>query len=153
MRFTVSVTAHDEAGNVVTQTTEHTVHLDNYAENAVVIRTVSGDNVVNAAESQHDTYVTGVVSGKDARAGDRVVVHVNGKDFVGEEFAHAGGQLQYKIAVTPGVLLDGDNDVQVTVTSHDKAGNEAIAVAHHNVVLDTHADATISVDAVTKDNV
>ncbi|MDM2928947.1 retention module-containing protein [Citrobacter sp. Cm046] len=149
----VMVVSHDMAGNEAIAVEHKNVTLDTYAFNAVDIRTVSGDNVVNAAESQHDTYVTGVVSGKDARAGDRVVVHVNEKDFVGEAFAHAGGQLQYKIAVTPGVLLDGDNDVLVTVTSHDKAGNEAIAVAHHNVVLDTHADATISVDAVTKDNV
>ncbi|WP_333494822.1 retention module-containing protein [Kluyvera sp. CHPC 1.251] len=153
LRFTASVTAHDKAGNEVVQTMEHTVHLDNTAYNAVDIRTVSGDNIVNHDESQHETLINGVVSGKDARVGDKVVVEVQGHIITGRVFDDGHGNLHYKVAVPTGVLKEGNNDVQVQVYSHDKAGNEAVAEAHHNVVLDTAAHADITVNAVTPDNV
>ncbi|WP_183270522.1 retention module-containing protein [Buttiauxella sp. A111] len=151
--FTASVTAYDKAGNEVIQTTEHTVHIDNHANNGVTIHTVAGDNVVNKTESEGPTHITGIVNGPDAKAGDHVVVRVDGHDFKGEVFADARGRLHYDVAVHSDLLHEGKNDVQVTVTSHDRVGNEAIATEHKNVTLDTQAKATLSIDSVTDDNV
>ncbi|WBM71397.1 retention module-containing protein [Buttiauxella sp. WJP83] len=153
VKFTASITAHDKAGNEVIQTTEHTVHIDNHANNGVTINTVAGDNVVNKAESEGPTHITGIVNGPDAKAGDHVVVRVDGHDFKGEVFADARGRLHYDVAVHSDLLHEGQNDVQVTVTSHDGVGNEAVATEHKTVTLDSQAKATISIDSVTDDNV
>ncbi|MGB7800671.1 retention module-containing protein [Buttiauxella sp.] len=151
--FTVQVTSHDKANNEVVVTTDHRVHLDNHAENSVIIKTVAGDNVVNNAEHQHDTDITGHVSGKDAKAGDVVEVTVDGKSYFGTVFEGAAGRLLYNVPVPRDALHEGKNDVQVKVSSYDKAGNEAIAIAHQNVDVDTAAHASITIENVTKDNV
>jgi hypothetical protein len=149
----VMVTGVDASGNTAIAVEHKTVFLDTHATNGVSINTVEGDNIVNHQESLRDTLITGQVSGKDAQPGDRVVVSLQGKDFTGEVFADANGHLHYKVAVPTGTLTEGHNDVQVMVISHDTAGNEAIAVEHKDVVLDTHADATIALNDVTADNV
>ncbi|MEW7312171.1 retention module-containing protein [Buttiauxella gaviniae] len=149
----VMITGTDNVGNTAIAVEHKTVFLDTQAHNGLTISTVAGDDVVNHQESQHETLVTGHVSGKDAQEGDRVVVSVQGKDFTGEVLADADGHLYYQVAVSTGTLIEGHNDVQVMVISHDTAGNEAIAVEHKDVVLDTHADATIKLNDVTDDNV
>lgn len=151
--FTVQVTSHDKANNEVVVTTEHRVHLDNHAENSVIIKTVAGDNVVNHDEHQHDTDITGQVSGKDAKPGDVVEVTVHGNSYFGTVFEGTGGRLLYNVPVPRDVLLEGKNDVQVKVSSYDKAGNEALAIEHQNVEVDTAAHASITIENITKDNV
>ncbi|WP_064555249.1 Ig-like domain-containing protein, partial [Buttiauxella noackiae] len=151
--FTASVTSHDGAHNEVTVTTEHTVHIDNHAYNNQTISTIAGDNVVNFNESHRETLITGHVKGEDAKAGDAVMVTVQGKNYPGTVYADANGHLHYKVAVPVGVLKEGNNDVQVKVTSHDAANNEVVSTEHRGVVLDTHADATITIADVTKDNI
>ncbi|BDA96970.1 hypothetical protein E5AUHO_45590 [Citrobacter freundii] len=51
------------------------------------------------------------------------------------------------------VLTEGSNNVEVTVTGVDTAGNTAVAVQHTTVVLDTQAANAISIDTVAGDNV
>lgn len=152
VNFQATVTSFDSAGNEVIAITDHTVHIDNHANNALTISTVSKDGVVNNTESQGPTFINGQVSGPDAKAGDPVLVTVNGKVFTGEVVADAKGHLHYHVALASGALNEGDNDVEVAIASKDAAGNDAVAVEHRNVVLDTHADATISINDVTPDN-
>ncbi|MCE0811766.1 Ig-like domain-containing protein [Buttiauxella sp. W03-F01] len=142
---TVTVISHDAAGNEAISSTDHTIHVDNHAYNGLNINTVAGDNVVNHGESQHDTMITGDVNGKDAKAGDKVVVTIDGHNYDGVVVAGADGHLHYEVPVPPGILHEGDNDVSVTVTSFDVAGNVAVATQHTHVTLDTHADASINI--------
>ncbi|MGK7246738.1 retention module-containing protein [Buttiauxella agrestis] len=148
----VMVTGVDASGNTAIAVEHKNVVLDTHAENHVIVQTVAGDNVVNAIESRMPTLISGVVSG-DAQAGDKVVVSVNGHEYRGDVVTDENGQLRYEVPVPTAALNEGNNDVQVMVTGVDASGNTAIAVEHKNVVLDTHADANISIDAVTKDNV
>ncbi|MDM2884549.1 MULTISPECIES: Ig-like domain-containing protein, partial [unclassified Citrobacter] len=59
----VSVTSHDAAGNLAIATSDHNVHIDNFAENTVHIDTVANDNVVNAIENRMTTLISGVAGG------------------------------------------------------------------------------------------
>jgi ribosomal 50S subunit-recycling heat shock protein len=148
----VMVTGVDASGNTAIVVEHKNVVLDTHAENHVIVQTVAGDNVVNAIESRMPTLISGVVSG-DAQAGDKVVVTVNGHEYRGEVVTDENGQLRYTVPVPTAALNEGNNDVQVMVTGVDASGNTAIVVEHKNVVLDTHAEATITIDPVTKDNI
>ena len=148
--FHATLTSTDDAGNTTTVSTEHHVESDLLAQNAVTIETVANDDVVNASENRMPTLITGVASG-DAKAGDPVTLTVQGKEFHGTVFDDHG-QLRYEIEVPRGTLKEGVNDVQVKVVSHDDVGNEATAVTHKNVVLDTVAANAISIDTVADDN-
>ncbi|MCS3465732.1 hypothetical protein M2374_003875, partial [Citrobacter sp. JUb117] len=147
-----SVVSQDAAGNVAVAVSTHTVHIDNYAENGVDIRPVATDDVVNSTENRMPTMISGKVDGPDARAGDVVTVSVQGKTFTGT-VVNDNGHLRYEVAVPTGTLKEGRNGVVVTVVSHDKAGNEVIALDHRTVVLDTEAHNAISIDDVTADNI
>ncbi|MDV0514297.1 retention module-containing protein [Citrobacter portucalensis] len=146
----VSVTSHDTAGNLAIATSSHDVHLDNFAENTVSIDAVATDDVVNAIENRMTTLISGAV-GDDAAVNDPVTVHVQGQDFTGK-VVHINGELRYEVAVPVGTLHEGKNDVQVTLVSHDAAGNEVTALAHRTVVLDTKAHNTVNIHDVTADN-
>ncbi|WP_302422007.1 retention module-containing protein [uncultured Citrobacter sp.] len=146
----VSVTSHDAAGNLAIATDTHSVHLDNFAENTVHIDTVANDNVVNAIENRMTTLISGVAGG-DAKAGDTVTVSVRGQNFTGT-VVDDNGELRYEVAVPVGTLKEGKNAVQVTLVSHDTAGNEVTALAHRTVVLDTKAHNTVNIHDVTADN-
>ncbi|MEB2420120.1 retention module-containing protein [Citrobacter sp. R-1.5.2] len=145
-----SLTSTDDAGNSTTVSTDHYVDNDLYAQNAVTIGTVANDDVVNANESRMPTIISGVASG-DAKVGDPVTLTLQGKTFHGTVFDDHG-QLRYEIVVPSSTLKEGANDVQVTLVSHDAVGNEAIAITHKTVVLDTQAHNTLTIDNVTDDN-
>ncbi|MCE0827396.1 retention module-containing protein [Buttiauxella sp. A2-C2_NF] len=146
-----TVTSTDEAGNTTQASSDHHVDLDFDIDNSITIETIANDDIVNRNESRMPTMVTGVVGG-DAQAGDPVMVTVGGRDFHGV-VVNDNGQLRYEIPVPSSLLQEGNNDIQVQVTSHDAAGNEATAIEHKNLVLDTQAEATVTIDSVTKDNV
>nr|WP_255669065.1 Ig-like domain-containing protein [Buttiauxella sp. A2-C1_F] len=150
--FHATVTSHDAAGNEASDTTSHTVHIDNHANNHVTINTTAGDGVVNKVESQGPTAITGEVTGPDARAGDKVDVTVDGHTYTGK-VVHDDGHLTYHVDVPKGVLKEGNNGVKVEVTSHDSAGNITVGVDFQNVKVDTHARTTITIDNVTEDNI
>ncbi|MGU0039950.1 retention module-containing protein [Citrobacter freundii complex sp. 2025EL-00176] len=147
---TVMVTSHDASGNLAIATGTHSVHIDNVATNQVSIDTVAGDDVVNAIENRMVTLISGEAGG-DAKAGDAVTVSVHGQNYAGT-IVDANGQLRYEVALPKTALLEGKNDVVVTLVSHDSVGNEANALAHRTITLDTQAHNTIRVDDVTVDN-
>ncbi|WP_213786310.1 retention module-containing protein, partial [Citrobacter portucalensis] len=145
-----TLTSTDDAGNTTIVSTDHHVNNDLYAQNAVTIETVANDDVVNANESRMPTIISGIASG-DAKAGDPVTLTIQGKAFHGTVFDDHG-QLRYEIVVPSATLKEGANDVQVTLVSHDAPGNEATAVTHRTVVLDTQAHNVLTIDNVTDDN-
>ncbi|MFH3159952.1 retention module-containing protein [Citrobacter portucalensis] len=150
MDVKVTVTSHDAAGNLAIATSDHNVHIDNFAENTVHIDTVANDNVVNAIENRMTTLISGVAGG-DAKAGDTVTVSVQGQSFTGT-VVDDNGELRYEVAVPVGTLKEGKNAVVVTLVSHDAVGNEVTALAHRTVVLDTKAHNTVNIHDVTADN-
>ena len=145
-----TLTSTDDAGNTTIVSTDHHVDNDLYAQNAVTIGTVANDDVVNANEFRMPTIISGIASG-DAKAGDPVTLTIQGKAFHGTVFDDHG-QLRYEIVVPSATLKEGANDVQVTLVSHDAVGNEATAVTHRTVVLDTQAHNVLTIDDVTTDN-
>ena len=145
-----TLTSTDDAGNTTIVSTDHHVDNDLYAQNAVTIETVANDDVVNANEFRMPTIISGIASG-DAKAGDPVTLTIQGKAFHGTVFDDHG-QLRYEIVVPSATLNEGANDVQVTLVSHDAVGNEATAVTHRTVVLDTQAHNALTIDDVTTDN-
>lgn len=149
----VTVTSHDAAGNLAIATDSHKVHIDNFAKNVVMTAVVASDDVVNAIENRMPTLISGIAKGLDAKAGDVVTVHVQGQnqDFSGT-VVNDHGVLRYDVFVPTGVLQEGSNDVMVTLVSHDAAGNQAVAVEHRTVTLDTQAHSTVAIDKVTDDN-
>ena len=150
MDVKVTVTSHDAAGNLAIATSDHNVHIDNFAENTVHIDTVANDNVVNAIENRMTTLISGMAGG-DAKAGDAVTVSVQGQNFTGT-VVDDNGELRYEVAVPVGTLKEGKNAVVVTLVSHDAVGNEVTALAHRTVVLDTKAHNTVNIHDVTADN-
>lgn len=149
----VTVTSHDAAGNLAIATDSHKIHIDNFAKNEVTTDVVASDDVVNAIENRMPTLISGIAKGLDAKAGDVVTVHVQGhnQDFSGT-VVNDHGVLRYDVFVPTGVLQEGSNDVMVTLVSHDAAGNQAVAVEHRTVTLDTQAQSTVTIDSVTDDN-
>ena len=63
------------------------------------------------------------------------------------------GKLCYEVAVPTGTLKEGSNDVMVKLVSHDALGNEAVAITHRTVTLDTQAHSSVNIDNVTDDNI
>ncbi|WP_255432692.1 Ig-like domain-containing protein [Citrobacter sp. TBCS-14] len=147
----VTVTGVDTAGNTAVAVQNTTVTLDTQAANAISIDTVADDNIVNRSESRMPTLIAGAVTG-DAQPGDPVAVQVNGQTFNGVVVTDEHGALRYNVAVPTSALHEGRNDVQVTVTGVDTAGNTAVAVQNTTVTLDTEAHNAISIDDVTVDN-
>ncbi|MDN8557521.1 retention module-containing protein [Citrobacter werkmanii] len=149
----VTVTSHDAAGNLAIATDSHKVHIDNFAKNVVTTAVVASDDVVNAIENRMPTLISGIAKGLDAKAGDVVTVHVQGQNQdVSGTVVNDHGVLRYEVFVPTGVLQEGSNDVMVTLVSHDAAGNQAVAVEHRTVTLDTQAHSTVAIDKVTDDN-
>ncbi|MFL4399519.1 retention module-containing protein [Citrobacter portucalensis] len=148
----VTVTSHDAAGNLAIATDSHKVHIDNFAKNAVTTNIVASDDVVNAIENRMPTLISGIAKGLDAKVGDVVTVHVQGhnQDFSGT-VVNDHGVLRYEVFVPTGVLQEGSNDVMVKLVSHDAVGNQAVAVEHRTVTLDTQAQSTVDIDSVTDD--
>ncbi|WP_148872417.1 Ig-like domain-containing protein, partial [Serratia marcescens] len=95
--------------------------------------------------------VSGEVGG-DARPGDIVTLKLNnGRTFTGVVSEH-DGKLTYDVPVDATALHEGTNQVDVSITVQDPAGNVASQSASHTFNVDTHADAIVKIDGVTGDN-
>ncbi|WP_223271376.1 Ig-like domain-containing protein [Buttiauxella sp. B2] len=153
------VISQDRALNYAIGMGNNTVHIDNHAENHVNIHTVADDDVVNRIESRMPTLISGDVTGVDAKEGDVVTVSIDGKDVQlsvpGKVVMGDDGHLRYEVFLPSGKeqpLHEGENSVQITVISHDGAGNEAIATDNRTIVLDTEAHATITIGDISDGN-
>ncbi|QGT78142.1 retention module-containing protein [Guyparkeria halophila] len=142
-----SVSGNDEAGNSYSADTSRNYTVDTEASATITIDTIAGDDVINEEESGQTITLTGSVGG-DAREGDTVTLTVGDQTYTGEVDADNG----YAIDV-PGSVLADNSSVQAEVTGSDEAGNDYAADATRDYTVDTEADASITIDEITGDDV
>ena len=111
---------------------------------SVTIDAVTGDDQLNQAEASTDVIITGQ-AGIDAQPGDTVTLTIGEQTFQGVLDA----DLSYRISV-PGNVLQNETTVRADLTTADNA-YQANAVRPYTV--DTDADAAITVDPITTDDV
>ena len=111
----------------------------------VAINTIAGDDVVNAAEANADVTVSGSTSG--ARAGDTVTLTVGNNAYTATVDANGN----YSVAV-PGSVLADNGSVSASVSVADAVGNSATASTSQSYSVDTTAQASITLDSITPDN-
>ncbi|MFL4364514.1 Ig-like domain-containing protein [Enterobacter asburiae] len=138
---TLSATITDSAGNSSTQTHDVVV---NTASVALTVNTVSGDDVINAAEAGSSLVING--SSAQLASGTQVTVTLNGKSYTAT-IQSDGSWTTTVPAADVGALADGAS-YQVSVSAQDSAGNSASAT--HGISVDTTAPvvsiATLSTD-------
>ncbi|WP_180124833.1 Ig-like domain-containing protein, partial [Acinetobacter sp. YH12080] len=146
----ISVRQIDKAGNV-SASTDIKFTLDTTAPTATLsIDAVTADNVVNAAEAGKTVTLTGNVTGEFTE-GDIVTLTINNQQYTAE--VQANGSWSVDVAGSD-LLADGDQSIAGSVVVHDVAGNPATVTADKVYSVDTTAPtATLSIDAVTADNV
>ncbi|UAN34428.1 Ig-like domain-containing protein [Enterobacter asburiae] len=127
---TLSATITDSAGNSSTQTHDVVV---NTASVALTINTVSGDDVINAAEAGSSLVING--SSAQFANGTQVTVTLNGKSYTAT-IQSDGSWTTTVPAADVGALADGAS-YQVSVSAQDSAGNSASAT--HGISVDTTA--------------
>ncbi|WP_423220904.1 Ig-like domain-containing protein [Enterobacter roggenkampii] len=138
---TLSATITDSAGNSSIQTHDVVV---NTASVALTVNTVSGDDVINAAEAGSSLVING--SSAQFASGTQVTVTLNGKTYTAT-IQNDGTWTTTVPAADVGALADGAR-YQVSVSAQDSAGNSASAT--HGISVDTTAPVvsigTLSVD-------
>ncbi|HDT5218998.1 TPA: Ig-like domain-containing protein [Enterobacter roggenkampii] len=138
---TLSATITDSAGNSSTQTHDVVV---NTASVALTVNTVSGDDVINAAEAGSSLVING--SSAQFASGTQVTVTLNGMTYTAT-IQSDGTWTTTVPAADVGALADGAR-YQVSVSAQDSAGNSASAT--HGISVDTTAPVvsigTLSVD-------
>ncbi|KAE9789502.1 Ig-like domain-containing protein, partial [Escherichia coli] len=155
----VTVTGVDASGNTAVAVQHTTVVLDTEAHNVLTIDNVTDDNTLNRVELyMRNQVISGTVSGEDAKVGDPLLVEINGHQYNGQVIDLGNNTLGYRIAVNASDFannstpVDGNVEVKVSVTSHDAAGNLAIATSNHNVHLDNFAENAVHIDTVAGDD-
>ena len=140
---TISATITDSAGNSSTQT--HNVVV-NTASVALTVNTLSGDNVINAAEAGNALVING--SSAQFASGTQVTVTLNGKNYTAT-IQNDGSWSTTVPAADVGALADGAS-YQVSVSARDSAGNSASAT--HGISVDTTAP-VVSIATISSDDV
>ncbi len=127
---TLSATITDSAGNSSTQTHDVVV---NTASVALTVNTLSGDDVINAAEAGASLVING--SSAQFASGTQVTITLNGKSYTAT-IQSDGSWTTTVPAADVGTLADGAS-YQVSVSAQDSAGNSASAT--HTISVDTTA--------------
>ncbi|MEG5572241.1 Ig-like domain-containing protein [Enterobacter hormaechei] len=127
---TLSATITDSAGNSSTQTQDVVV---NTASVALTVNTLSGDDVINAAEAGASLVING--SSAQFASGTQVTITLNGKSYTAT-IQSDGSWTTTVPAADVGTLADGAS-YQVSVSAQDSAGNSASAT--HTISVDTTA--------------
>ena len=140
---TLSATITDSAGNSSTQTHDVVV---NTASVALTVNTLSGDDVINAAEAGASLVING--SSAQFASGTQVTINLNGKSYTAT-IQSDGSWTTTVPAADVGTLADGAS-YQVSVSAQDSAGNSASAT--HTISVDTSAP-VISVNTLSGDDV
>ncbi|HCT6448941.1 Ig-like domain-containing protein [Enterobacter cloacae complex sp. IR5399] len=140
---TLSATITDSAGNSSTQTHDVVV---NTASVALTVNTLSGDDVINAAEAGASLVINGTSA--QFASGTQVTINLNGKSYTAT-IQSDGSWTTTVPAADVGTLADGAS-YQVSVSAQDSAGNSASAT--HTISVDTSAP-VISVNTLSGDDV
>ncbi|WP_136039928.1 Ig-like domain-containing protein, partial [Photobacterium damselae] len=141
-----TVTTTDAAGNRATATDDHLYNIDTDIAAKITITSIATDDVVNADEAHSKVPVTGTV-GADVKAGDTVIVMVDGHKVGETQVVEHDGKLTWTAQVDGSVLEHvSTENVTAMVTTTDKAGNTTSAIDHHSYKI-----ATITIDSIATD--
>ncbi|GAD79878.1 hypothetical protein VEZ01S_21_00010 [Vibrio ezurae NBRC 102218] len=133
--LTVDATATDLAGN--TKQSTSTATLDTHPGSIAIDGTLSGDNVINALETQSPLTVSGTSTGIEA--GQLVTIDFNNHHY--SATVGTDGKWSTPVPATDLTQLTNGSTPVITANVADKAGNAATP-ATHDMQVDTHIDTT-----------
>lgn len=140
--YTVSASATDSVGN--STSTSHTVNVESVLP-GVIINTVAGDDVINAAELATGQTISGTVV--NAEAGNTVTVSVGGHNYT----ATVQSDLTWSVSVPESVLTAlGNGDLTVTASVTNGVGNSGSG--ERDITIDANLPG-LRVDTVVGDDV
>lgn len=139
---TISATITDSAGNSSTQT--HNVQV-NTAAVSLSVSTISGDNLINAAEAGSALTLSG--TGTNFATGTVVTVLLNGKGY--SATIQSNGSWSVNVPAADVAALADGTSYTVSASAQDSAGNSA--TASRSVAVDLTAP-VISINTVSTDN-
>ncbi|KJP75555.1 type 1 secretion target domain-containng protein, partial [Enterobacter hormaechei subsp. steigerwaltii] len=140
--YTVSASATDSVGN--NSSTSHTVNVESVLP-GVIINTVAGDDVINAAELATGQTISGTVV--NAEAGNTVALSVGGHSYT----ATVQDNLTWSVDVPGSVLTAlGNGDLTVTASVTNGVGNSGSG--ERDITIDANLPG-LRVDTVAGDDV
>lgn len=139
---TISATVTDSAGNSSTQT--HNVQV-NTAAVSLSVSTISGDNLINAAEAGSALTLSG--TGTNFATGTVVTVLLNGKGY--SATIQNNGSWSVNVPAADVAALADGTSYTVSASAQDSAGNSA--TASRSVAVDLTAP-VISINTVSTDD-
>ncbi|EGO9758875.1 Ig-like domain-containing protein [Escherichia coli] len=139
---TISATITDSAGNSSTQT--HNVQV-NTAAVSLSVSTISGDNLINAAEAGSALTLSG--TGTNFATGTVVTVLLNGKGY--SATIQSNGSWSVNVPAADVAALSDGTSYTVSASAQDSAGNSA--TASRSVAVDLTGP-VISINTVSTDD-
>ncbi|EFM1896857.1 Ig-like domain-containing protein [Escherichia coli] len=141
--YQISASATDSAGN--SGSTTHTVNVESLLP-GVIINTVAGDDIINAAEIVVAQTISGQVTGT-AVAGNTVIVTIGGNQYN----ATVQSDLSWSVSVPANVLQAlGNGELTISASVTNSANNTGTAT--HDIVIDANLPG-LRVDTVAGDDV
>ncbi len=141
--YQISASATDSAGN--NGSTTHTVNVESLLP-GVIINTVAGDDIINAAEIAVNQTLSGQVTGT-AAAGDSVTVTLGGNQYI----ATVQPDLSWSVSVPAADLQAlGNGELTISASVTNSANNTGTAT--HDIVIDANLPG-LRVDTVAGDDV
>ncbi|HIA7930862.1 TPA: BapA-related adhesin SiiEA [Escherichia coli] len=141
--YQISASATDSTGN--SGSTTHTVNVESLLP-GVIINTVAGDNIINAAEIVVAQTISGQVTGT-AAAGNTVTVTIGGNQYT----ATVQSDLSWSVSVPANVLQAlGNGELTISASVTNSANNTGTAT--HDIVIDANLPG-LRVDTVAGDDV
>ncbi|WP_459176032.1 Ig-like domain-containing protein [Ewingella americana] len=142
--YTVTATGNDVADNVATGT--HTLTVDTTPPLLTITVDTGVDNILNAAEALAGLPVSGT-----GEAGLTVTVTLNNVNYTTVVL----GDGTWSLTVPAGDLqaIPTDGLLPITATATDAAGNNVIVSVAPEISLAIHALPTLTLDAITGDNI
>ncbi|MGQ50820.1 Ig-like domain-containing protein [Escherichia coli] len=141
--YQISASATDSAGN--SGSTTHTVNVESLLP-GVIINTVAGDDIINAAEIVVAQTISGQVTGT-AVAGNTVIVTIGGNQYN----ATVQSDLSWSVSVPANVLQAlGNGELTISASLTNSANNTGTAT--HDIVIDANLPG-LRVDTVAGDDV
>ncbi len=141
--YQISASATDSAGN--SGSTTHTVNVESLLP-GVIINTVAGDDIINAAEIAVNQTISGQVTGT-AVAGNTVIVTIGGNQYN----ATVQSDLSWSVSVPANVLQAlGNGELTISASVTNSANNTGTTT--HDIVIDANLPG-LRVDTVAGDDV
>ena len=141
--YQISASATDSAGN--SGSTTHTVNVESLLP-GVIINTVAGDDIINAAEIAVAQTISGQVTGT-AVAGNTVIVTIGGNQYN----ATVQSDLSWSVSVPANVLQAlGNGELTISASVTNSANNTGTTT--HDIVIDANLPG-LRVDTVAGDDV